>query len=99
MSTVAATVVDNKAADRYELLLEGERVGELLYRAHDDFLTLIHTEVDPRFEGRGLADHLVTSALDDIRERGLQIVPICPYVAAFMGRHPEYESLVRRRYR
>lgn len=95
MTALAATVRDHTAAHRYELLLDGELVGELTYRIRDDLVTLIHTEIASDFEGRGLGEQLVAGALDDIRSRGLHIVPLCPFVAAYIRRHPEYDDLVR----
>ena len=59
MTALAATVRDNEAAHRYELLVDEERVGELIYRARDGVVTLIHTEIAPQFEGHGLGDQLV----------------------------------------
>lgn len=97
MSALAATVSDNIAAHRYELLLDGELVGKLFYRANDDVVYLIHTEITPALEGHGLGEQLVSGALDDIRTRQLHLVPICPYVAAYIGRHPEYDDLVEAR--
>jgi predicted GNAT family acetyltransferase len=55
---------------------------------------LVHTEVEPRAEGTGLGSQLVTEALDDIRARGLRVVPLCPFVAAYIRRHPDYADLV-----
>ena len=95
MTALAATVRDNEAAHRYELLVDEELVGELIYRARDGVITLIHTEVAPQYEGHGLGDQLVAYALDDIRARGLEIVPVCPFVGAYLRRHPEYEDLVK----
>lgn len=97
MTALAATVRDNDTAHRYELLLDDEVVGELLYRTNGQVVTLIHTEVAAQFEGRGLGEQLVAGALDHIRERGLQIVPLCPFVAAYLRRHPEYADLVKSR--
>ena len=94
MTALAATVRDNGAAHRYELLVEDEVVGELVYRARDDVVTLIHTEVAPQFEGHGLGEQLVAHALEDIRARDLRIVPLCPFVGAYLRRNPEYEDLV-----
>ncbi|MDX6424443.1 MAG: uncharacterized protein QOI67_1914 [Gaiellaceae bacterium] len=95
MTALAATVRDNEAAHRYELLVDEELVGELIYRARDGVVTLIHTEIASRYEGHGLGEQLVEFALDDIRARGLRIVPLCPFVAAYLRRHPEYEDLVK----
>jgi predicted GNAT family acetyltransferase len=97
MGVLAATVRDNETAHRYELEHEGKLVGELVYRANAEVVTLIHTEIASGFEGRGLGEQLVAGALDDIRARGLRIVPFCPFVAAYLQRHPEYERLIASR--
>ena len=88
------TVRDDPDERRYELLLDGARVGELVYRADGETLSLLHKEVDRSLEGRGLGSALVGRALDDIRSRGLRIVPLCPFVGDYIERHPEYADLV-----
>jgi predicted GNAT family acetyltransferase len=96
MSTGSAQVAvrDNSAARRYELVVEGDVVGELLYRAFPDRIVLVHTEVLSSVEGRGFGARLVAGALDDIRARGLRVVPMCPFVRSYIRRHPEYDDLV-----
>ena len=94
MSTDTAAVQDNPTAHRYELDLDGEVVGTLSYRTTGEVVKLIHTEIAPRWEGHGLGERLVVGVLDDVRARGLHIVVLCPFVAAFLRRHPEYEDLV-----
>jgi uncharacterized protein len=94
MTALAATVRDNDTRHRYELLVDDEVVGELIYRARDGVVTLIHTEITPEFEGHGLGDQLVSYVLDDVRASGRRIVPVCPFVAAYLRRHPEYQDLV-----
>jgi predicted GNAT family acetyltransferase len=89
-------VQDNPGESRYELLLDDHVVGEALYRSAPDHIVLLHTEVLPSFEGRGLGARLVAGALDDIRARGLRVVPFCPFVRAYLRRHPEYADLVVR---
>jgi predicted GNAT family acetyltransferase len=88
------TVVRRPEERRYELLVGGEHAGELVYRERDGgVVAFLHTEVDPGIQRRGLGTALVTAALDDLRERGLRVVPICPFVDAFVRRHPEYADL------
>jgi predicted GNAT family acetyltransferase len=53
-----------------------------------------HTEVQPEAEGKGVASELIRRALDDVRRRGLSAVPLCPFVRAFIARHPDYQDLV-----
>ena len=59
-------------------------------------MTIIHTEVDRAFEGRGLGSQFVASVLDEIRRRQVKVLPVCPFVRAFLQRHPEYADLAWR---
>ena len=86
--------VDAPDHHRYELRSGDEVVGFVAYRLRDGVITLVHTEVDPAHSGQGHAATLVRGALDDARERGLRVVPSCPYVAAYIRKHPEYADLV-----
>ncbi len=88
------TVRDNPAELRYELLDGGKVVGEIRYRREASALALVHTEVDPSYEGTGAAGLLVEQAVRDLRERGLGLIPVCPYVRAWLRRHPEEADLV-----
>ena len=88
------TVRDNPAEPRYELLDGNKIVGEIRYRREPGALALVHTEVDPSYEGTGAAGLLVEEALHDLRERGLGVIPVCPYVRAWLRRHPEQADLV-----
>jgi predicted GNAT family acetyltransferase len=80
--------------DRYELSIDGEVVGFTAYRARPGLIAFIHTEVDERFQGRGLADKLIRFALEDARAQGLAVLPFCPFVNAFIDRNREFEALV-----
>jgi hypothetical protein len=74
--------------------LDGQPVGLLSYRLAGGVITHRHTEIDPSVGGRGLGSALVRFALDDARARGLTVKPQCPFVAAFIVRHPQYAGLV-----
>jgi uncharacterized protein len=87
-------VGDNQRELRYELALGREVVGELRYRLEPGVIVLVHTDIEPRFEGQGLASKLIRGALDDVRQRGLKVTPLCPFVRSFIDRHPEYNDLV-----
>jgi uncharacterized protein len=89
-------VRDNPSELRYELLLGEDMVGEIQYRLAPDAVVLVHTEVLPSLEGEGLGARLVAGALDDIRDRGLHVVAVCPFVRSYIRRHPEYRDLVVR---
>ncbi len=88
------SVADNPAASRYELRVDGELAGFITYHINGETISLIHTEVDPGFEGRGLAGRLARYSLDDARKRQLAVLPFCPYVQSWIKRHPEYADLV-----
>src|SRR5262245_11874112 len=87
-------VRDNAAQQRYELFVDGKAAGLLLYRQRPSAVALIHTEVDPHYEGHGLGGRLVERALTDIRDNGMRVVPICPFVSSYIDHHPEYRDLV-----
>ncbi|GAA1911500.1 GNAT family N-acetyltransferase [Nocardioides hwasunensis] len=92
---MATEFADAPDRQRYELRSDGELVGLIDYRLRDGVITLVHTEVLPAFSGQGHASTLARGALDDARARGLAVVPSCPYVAAYITKHPEYADLVR----
>ncbi|OWY60431.1 hypothetical protein B7486_69225 [cyanobacterium TDX16] len=79
---------------RYVLTVEGRTVSIADYREQGDVLVMHHTETAPAHGGNGYAKVLVTAALDDVRERGLKVVPSCWYVAQVIGEQPEYADLV-----
>jgi uncharacterized protein len=87
-------VRDNPAELRYELVDDGRVLGEIRYRRDPDRIVLVHTEVPPELEGRGLASRLVAGALEDIRARGLRVVPICPFVRSYLRDHRGFDDLV-----
>jgi uncharacterized protein len=90
------TVRDNRPELRYEALVDGEVVAEIQYRIEPGLVVLLHTEVAPSAEGQGVGGRLVAGALDDIRSRGLRVVPVCRFVRAYLRRHPEQRDLVAR---
>ena len=86
-------VVDNAARSRFELEEQG-LTAFADYHLRGDHLVIPHVEAPPALRGTGAAGRLMTGVLDIIRERGLKVVPRCPYAAAFIQRHPEYQDLV-----
>ena len=87
-------VTDNPEAARYEIRLDGDRVGFVTYRLAPGAITYLHAEVDPSHEGQGIGSRLVRETLDDARARGLAVYPACPFVAEFIKRHAQYADLV-----
>ena len=86
-------ITDNTAERRWELFVDGTLA---VFAEYQDAKrrTFTHTETQPGFEGQGLATELVRAALDDARERGLDVLPVCPFVRGYLERHPDYVDLV-----
>jgi predicted GNAT family acetyltransferase len=91
-------VVDAPEEERYEATLgdEDQIVAVLTYRLGSSWIALLHTEVWPEYEGRGIAGRLVSWVFDDARARGLKVIPRCPYILAWLPRHPEVHDLLLR---
>jgi predicted GNAT family acetyltransferase/glutaredoxin len=89
-----ATVVHVPEQNRYELRVDGRLIGLLAYRRRGDRIAFTHTEVDPSCEGQGFGSRLAAAGLDDARRQGLTVVPLCPFIARYIERHPEYRELV-----
>jgi uncharacterized protein len=87
-------VTDNPRVSRYELWLGATRAGLIEYRSEPGVVFLVHTEIAPAFAGQGLGERLVAGALADLRARGLTLVPLCPFVRAYLRRHPDQADLV-----
>jgi hypothetical protein len=89
-----AVVTDDQPQSRYEVRVKGELAGFLTYHLRGQAISLNHTEVEPAFQGHGLATHLARFSLDDARRRGLAVLPFCPYVNSWIKKHPDYADLV-----
>lgn len=87
-------VVDNRQAQRFEIYNGDELAGFAEYHLHGNRIALLHTEIDIRFQGHGLAGKLVHHVLDDVRHRGLVVLPYCPYIRHWITKHLDYLDLV-----
>jgi uncharacterized protein len=87
-------IVDRPEQARFVATVNGEIAGFATYRLRGDVITFIHTEVAPAYGGHGLGTRLVVHALDDARQRGLRVRPLCPLFAKFIREHAEYQDLL-----
>ena len=87
-------VVDEPERSRFEIRVDGDVAGFTEYRRRPGLIAFIHTLIDPRFEGRGLASQLVRTALSEARSDGLSVLPFCPFVRSYIAGHTEYLELV-----
>lgn len=92
---MSVTISDNADLGQYEARLpSGELAGLAAYQRTGRLIVLTHTEVDERHAGEGIGSALAAGALDGARALGLAVVPLCPFIRAYIGRHPEYADLV-----
>jgi predicted GNAT family acetyltransferase len=91
---VDVEVTNNPAEHRYEVRADGDLAGYTVYRERPGLIVFVHTEIDQRFEGQGLASQLIRTALEDAKDRELQVLPFCPFVNGYIDRHREYVELV-----
>jgi predicted GNAT family acetyltransferase len=87
-------VVNNKAHHRYELTVEGH-LAATYYEISGNVITFIHTEVPPELGGKGVGSKLVKGALDQVRADGLKVIAQCPFVKAYIAKHPDYADLLK----
>ena len=86
-------IVNNKAKHRYELAVEGH-IAATYYSIADGVITFIHTEVPPELGGKGIGSKLIKGALDRVRAGGLKVIAQCPFVKAYIDKHPDYADLL-----
>jgi hypothetical protein len=88
-------VSDNLDEGRFEGRLDDRLVAVSEYELpQSGVIKFLHTEVEPEFEGQGLGSVLASTALDQVRDRGLRVVARCPFIAAYIRRHRQYADLL-----
>lgn len=90
--------LNNTAKHRFEVSLD-DQTAFAEYKLAAGEITLTHTEVPQAFEGRGVGSQLAKAALGYAREHGLKVVPLCPFMAAYITKHPEWHDLVKDSFR
>lgn len=87
------SLFDNQEKKQYEFHVDGF-VPKIEYLIAQDKIYLTHTEVPTELEGKGIGTALIKKALEDIKQKDLTLVPMCPFVAMYIKRNPEWKSLV-----
>ena len=88
------TVINNPAHHRYELAVDGH-LAATYYSIADGVITFIHTEVPPELGGKGIGSKLIKGALDKVRTDSLKVIAQCPFVKAYIEKHPAYQDLLK----
>lgn len=91
---MASTVTDDPEESRYESRIDGSLAGLATYTLSGHTITFDHTEVYDAYEGQGVGSALARFALDDARARSLRVRARCPFIRAWIERHPDYQDLL-----
>ncbi len=96
-SETAVEVRDNPGEHRFEAYVGDRLAGFTAYELTDGGIMILHTEVDDGFEGQGVGSSMTRQVLDLVRADGeLKVTVLCPFVNAWLRRHPDYQELTRR---
>jgi predicted GNAT family acetyltransferase len=87
-------VTRNLPLSRFDIHVDGELAGFADYKLKDGVIVFPHTEIDPKFGGKGLGTILIEFALNEIAQENLSVEPLCPFVSKYIGKHPEMLYLV-----
>ncbi len=93
MNTGNSKLIDNPERRRYEWQ-EGEHLAFIDYIRTKDKIYLTHTEVPEALSGKGVGTRMVRAALEDVDRQQLTLIPLCPFVALYLKRNPEWKRLV-----
>lgn len=88
-------LINNKAAKQYEFHI-AEKVARIEYIQVKNSIYLTHTEVPVGLEGQGIASSLIKATLEDVKSNNWTLVPLCPFVAGYIKKHPEWKSLLQK---
>ncbi len=86
-------ILDNQVRSRFEMWESGKLVFAN-YRLEGDRLVILHVEAPPELRGVGVAGRLMAALLEHARGRHRKVIPVCPYAAAFIRKHPQYQDLL-----
>ncbi len=86
-------VADNRTANRFEARDGDTLAGFAAYLRTPELVAFVHTEVDPVFEGRGVGSQLARAGVESVEAEGLRVLAVCPFIAGWLVRHPQYVHL------
>ena len=90
---VRLELVKNEKESQFEMVVDGH-TAIIVYKEYPGKMALIHTEVPPVLEGKGVATAIIEKALNYIEHTKLKLIPICPVVVAYVKRHAEWKRIV-----
>lgn len=90
-------IKENKEKNRFEAEVEN-RVALIEYKRAEDKMYLTHTEVPKELEGKGVGSSMVKQVLQQIKDENLKLIPLCPFIASYVKRHPEWKEILAKGY-
>ena len=97
-SSLESKLILNEEKKRFELKVEGETAFIEFILSNENIMFLTHTEVPVALEGKGVGSAIVSKTLEYIKEKGLTLAPLCPFVAAYVKRHPDWKAILAKGY-
>ena len=97
MKNTTVQISNNEKNQRFEMPV-GDGLAVIVYRWQNGKLALMHTEVPPEAEGKGIAAKLAKFAFEQAKQQQRKVLVYCPYISSYLRRHPEYEELVEKDY-
>jgi predicted GNAT family acetyltransferase len=88
------SVRENEAEHRFELVADGEMTGLAAYKVRDGRTVITHSEVDPRFRGKGLGGELARMTLDSLRAQNARVVVRCPFFVKYVEDHHDWDEIL-----
>ena len=86
---MSISVVKNYELNRFEIYSDGELAGFADFKIENQVISYTHTEIDPRFGGKGLGSQLIKEALDEALEQNLEVAPYCSFVSAYIKKNSQ----------
>jgi predicted GNAT family acetyltransferase len=83
----------NEAAKQFEMFVDGH-MAIIAYKEDHFTITLLHTEVPPELEGRGVATAIIEKTLTYVEKNHLRLIPLCPFIIAYIKRHPQWKMIL-----
>jgi uncharacterized protein len=86
-------LIKNEKAEQFEMAVDGH-TAFIVYKEDHFIITLLHTEVPPELEGRGVATAIIEKTLNYIEKNHLRLIPLCPFIITYIKRHPQWKMVL-----
>ncbi|MEZ4881337.1 MAG: GNAT family N-acetyltransferase [Flavobacteriaceae bacterium] len=95
---ITIPLVKNETKKRFEIEINGH-FAFINYGEMGNQIALVHTEAEPELAGTGAASAVVEKTLSWIEQNNKTLLPFCPYVFAYIQKHPDWKRIVDKRFK